>query len=94
MKQYLKAGQQCYTIGAYVWWDGKRFQLENLNDDTYYDGELVEFDDNGKPYIERTIVDELCTCGHLKSQHLGLNGHGRCTVCDCPQFTWSSFVYE
>ena len=39
-----------------------------------------------------------CTCGHVgdgpNSQHLGLMGHGACSVkgCDCQKFTWSEFL--
>lgn len=42
----------------------------------------------------KSIKDEVCTCGHLKSEHTGLNGHGACTVekCGCIQFTWASWV--
>lgn len=39
-------------------------------------------------------VDELCTCGHLKSQHGGLIGHGACTICQCGRFTWNGWVYK
>jgi len=50
---------------------------------------------------KKTIIDEMCTCGHLKSQHnptklkvlAEIEGHGKCTVCDCKKFTWKSFVY-
>lgn len=39
-------------------------------------------------------VDELCTCGCLKSQHGGLNGHGLCYLCNCKFFTWKAMVYK
>jgi len=43
------------------------------------------------------IVDEMCECGHLRSEHLPYRpavaaGHGRCTECDCGKFTWACFV--
>jgi len=43
----------------------------------------------------KEIVDEMCQCGHLKSLHGSrfVKGHGKCTVCNCEQFTWISFVY-
>ena len=42
------------------------------------------------------VKDEVCTCGHLKSQHAGLNGHGICTEegCECAQFTWEKWVLK
>ncbi len=43
-----------------------------------------------------TIKDEMCSCGHLKSEHATttLKGHGACTKCDCFQFTWNHFIYK
>lgn len=42
------------------------------------------------------VKDEVCTCGHLKSEHGGLNGHGACPVleCSCNQFTWAAWVLK
>jgi hypothetical protein len=44
------------------------------------------------------IVDEMCTCDHVKSRHdpRFAAGHGPCSVkgCGCHQFTWSRFIYE
>lgn len=42
------------------------------------------------------IIDEYCTCGCLKSEHNDTlaKGHGSCKKCDCPKFTWASFVRE
>ena len=47
------------------------------------------------------IIDEVCTCGHLKSIHkpsdaglrygVVIEGHGSCE-CGCPQFTWKDFI--
>jgi len=54
------------------------------------------------------VVDEMCKCGHLKSDHgshsinLG-DGHmiresheGNCCArkCECPGFTWARFVIK
>jgi hypothetical protein len=41
------------------------------------------------------IVDELCICRHLRSEHEDTvqRGHGACTKCICPKFTWHSFLY-
>lgn len=42
------------------------------------------------------VKDEMCTCGHLKSTHAGMNGHGACPVleCTCKQFTWAGWVMK
>lgn len=44
--------------------------------------------------IEERIIDELCTCGHLKSAHGDtiVKGHGSCKLCDCSKFTFIDFV--
>lgn len=57
-----------------------------------------------KPPV-REIIDELCYCGHFRSQHAGLppiQGHGVCLAkgdkksrpCICPKFTWAKFIYR
>ena len=42
------------------------------------------------------IVDELCHCRHLRSEHNDRfdKGHGSCQKCGCGQFTWYSFLYD
>jgi hypothetical protein len=56
-----------------------------------------------KEYIKVETFDELCACGHLKSEHhdsIGVlsgdwnSGHGACKIegCDCKKFKWISFV--
>ena len=49
--------------------------------------------------IRMLIVDELCSCGHRRSQHKDTlaKGHGACDVrlvakCMCPKFTWVAFL--
>lgn len=44
----------------------------------------------------KKVKDEICDCGHLKSIHAGLNGHGACPVleCTCNQFTWGGWVMK
>ena len=46
----------------------------------------------------KTIIDEICQCGHLRSAHADRHqtGHGACSfgMCDCSQFTWKDFVYK
>jgi len=41
--------------------------------------------------------DELCKCGHLKSEHndnIGMKGHGSCSrvECYCSKFTWKQNI--
>jgi len=43
------------------------------------------------------VADEMCVCGHKKSEHLGVfpvEGHGACTyaLCICPKFKWEYFM--
>jgi len=40
------------------------------------------------------IADQMCRCGHKKSEHIGLDGHGPCSVrsCACGKFIWSYFL--
>lgn len=41
-------------------------------------------------------VNELCRCYHLKSRHMGINGHGMCMYvnCECGQYTFAGWVYK
>lgn len=41
------------------------------------------------------VIGEMCTCGHIKASHAGLNGHGYCeSLCDCEQYTWDFFLVK
>ena len=55
-----------------------------------------------KAQAEGTL-DELCNCGHLRSEHRGaktgnqeldeaLAGHGSCTRCECEKYRFKAFV--
>lgn len=49
-------------------------------------------------------VDELCECGHLRSEHndvgigenmpIGFVGHGSCLRCACQRYRWESFMED
>jgi hypothetical protein len=52
---------------------------------------------------EQAFNDQLCKCGHLKSEHGSLlhknglpyireEGAGSCCECECKQFRWKAFV--
>jgi hypothetical protein len=44
----------------------------------------------------RRIVDEICHCGHLKTEHEhgpGLNHDGPLRAAGCIQYSWKSHVY-
>jgi len=45
-----------------------------------------------------TIVDEMCACGHKRSDHCDRyeTGHGACQFvrCSCEQFSWQAFIFE
>ncbi len=58
--------------------------------------EFGDFKHKGKQ-----VIDEKCSCKHLKSEHEdtvgGLAiGHGKCThsACKCQKFTWVGWVTE
>lgn len=41
----------------------------------------------------RVVIDEWCSCLHLRSEHMGqmpIFGHGPCTIgfCECPKYTF------
>ena len=55
MREYLKHGDEAYTIGAYIQWDNenKRWVLVSIEEDIYYNGEYVSYVEPGcQPYIE------------------------------------------
>jgi len=42
------------------------------------------------------IVDEMCACGALRSEHVSDNmswRHGGCEKTMCQRFTWKHFVF-
>lgn len=46
--------------------------------------------------MNKTIIDELCQCGHSKKCHgkHELDNHGaNCNQCDCTIYTWKEFVF-
>lgn len=40
------------------------------------------------------VKDELCECGHKRSEHRNMLavGHGECKKCKCRKFTWVAFL--
>lgn len=49
-KTYLKIGDVAFTSGAHIRWDGQDWIVNGFEDDTFYDGELVE-DVWDEPYV-------------------------------------------
>ena len=47
--------------------------------------------------VERTVINEICTCGCFRTQHFNRvivsMGHGACSICECVQFSWTGMVY-
>ena len=60
----LKDGDIAFTTGAYIRWDNatKCWIVDNFDDDTYYDGELV-CDQFGQPYTDGEL-EQLCPHCH------------------------------
>ena len=52
MKNYLKKYDRAFSTGVYLVWDGEKFVTDGFEDDTYFDGDLVNWDEYGKPYVE------------------------------------------
>lgn len=44
----------------------------------------------------KIIVDEVCTCGHLRSEHSDTIafGHGNCGHCFCQKYTWKALLFQ
>mgnify|MGYP003123276582 FL=1 len=40
------------------------------------------------------IVNELCSCGRMITEHGGFNGHGPSLDGKCPKFTWVKWIIE
>ncbi len=38
------------------------------------------------------VIEELCCCGHKRSQHGGDLHHLECLQCECTRFTWKAFL--
>lgn len=52
MKAYLKPGDTFFTTGAFITWDGKRCVMTSAEDKTYFEEDYLDFDDNGRPFVE------------------------------------------
>jgi len=52
-RYYLKHYDRCFSTGCYVVFNADRdcFEFDGFEDDTFFDGKLVNFDENGEPYI-------------------------------------------
>lgn len=51
IRKYLKDGDAAFCNGCFLIWSGGEWRVGGIEDDTYCDGELVDTDHNGKPYI-------------------------------------------
>jgi len=42
------------------------------------------------------VIDEMCRCGHKRSEHNDTlaRGHGNCKKCKCVKYTWTSFILK
>lgn len=55
-------------------------------------------DDYPKKFInffgkEVVILNELCSCGRMITEHGGANGHGASYDGECPIFTWVKWIH-
>jgi len=42
---------------------------------------------------EIIIVNELCRCGRMITEHAGVTGHGPSLDGECAQFTWVDWIH-
>ncbi len=42
---------------------------------------------------EVVILNELCSCGRMITEHAGVTGHGPSLDGECPQFTWVKWIH-
>ena len=54
-KYELKENDTAYATGVFIRWNGKWWEVVSIEDDTYYDGKLVEEVESKKPYIEEEV---------------------------------------
>ena len=53
-KRYIEDSEQVFSTGVYLHWDAekKEWVVDWIEDDTYCDGDLVNTDEHGLPYVE------------------------------------------
>ena len=80
------AGPAVEWLEGYIENAKVRERKRKENFDVMYAGEIID----GKQ-----VIDEWCKCGHTRRQHEDTSGlgHGPCTICDCPQFTWAGWIF-
>ena len=42
---------------------------------------------------EVVILNELCSCGRMITEHAGPTGHGHSLDGECAQFTWVKWIH-
>jgi hypothetical protein len=42
----------------------------------------------------KVILNELCSCGRMITEHAGVTGHGPSLDGECPRFTWVKWIIE
>ena len=52
--RYLKDGERVYSTGCRLIYNKElnTFKFAGIEDDTYCDGDTVQFDSDGKPFVE------------------------------------------
>lgn len=47
---------------------------------------FVTDEDNTRDLRAEGLLESFCECGHVRSEHEGHDGGGRCEICDCNLF--------
>jgi hypothetical protein len=55
MRVYLKDRDRVFSTGCFLTYDEKNncFRFYGIEEDTYFDGKLVNFDEEERPFIEK-----------------------------------------
>lgn len=60
MRHTLKRGDRVFSTGCFLVWDGKKMAFGGIEDDTFFDGEPLNWDEgsdgNDMPFIETKEV--------------------------------------
>jgi len=59
-KRYIKDGDRVFSLGCHLIWDEKKesYIYDGMEDDLYFLGEIVNYDDNGRGYIGRDCEED------------------------------------
>lgn len=77
MLKYLQAGDRVFATGVHLKYDGSSWIVGEFEDDTYFDGALVNFNFEGLPYVcnPECKNDDCDDCKELHKKNLNQEGN-------------------